>query len=77
MLADAHFSLFIKAALAENWPNEEYDSLRITDCYTARVPGTCALKASSASNGIPRLAPGFHIFKLLSLSGFYEQQISS
>jgi hypothetical protein len=33
MLADAYFSLFIEAALAEHWSDEEYNSLRITDCY--------------------------------------------
>jgi hypothetical protein len=31
MLADAYFSLFTEAALAEHWPDEEYDSLRIDD----------------------------------------------
>jgi hypothetical protein len=33
MLADAYFSLFIEAVLAEYWPDEEYNSLRITDYY--------------------------------------------
>ena len=33
ILADAHFSLFTEAVLAEHWPDEEYNSLRITDCY--------------------------------------------
>jgi hypothetical protein len=33
MLADAHFSLFTEAELAEHWPDEEYDSLSVTDCY--------------------------------------------
>jgi hypothetical protein len=28
MLADAHFSLFTEAALAEHWPDHEYDSAK-------------------------------------------------
>jgi hypothetical protein len=33
MLADAYFSLFTEAALAEHWPDAEYDSIYITDYY--------------------------------------------
>jgi hypothetical protein len=33
LFADAHFSFYIKAALREEWPDEEYDTLQISDCY--------------------------------------------
>jgi hypothetical protein len=33
LLADLHFSLFIEAALREQWSEQEYQSLRISDCY--------------------------------------------
>ena len=33
MLADAHFSMYVEAALREEWSDEEYSAVRITDCY--------------------------------------------
>jgi hypothetical protein len=33
LLADLHFSLFIEAALREQWSEQEYQSLRISDCF--------------------------------------------
>jgi hypothetical protein len=68
MLADTHFSLFIEAALAEHWPDEEYDSLRITDCYVYG-PSTRNIRIE----GLWR-QQRISYFKLLSLSGFYDQQ---
>jgi hypothetical protein len=33
LLADLHFSLYIKAALREQWSEQDYKSIRISDCY--------------------------------------------
>lgn len=33
LLADCHFSLFIEAALLEQWSEAEYQAIRIDDCY--------------------------------------------
>jgi len=33
LLADLHFSFYIEAALREQWSEQEYQSLRISDCY--------------------------------------------
>jgi len=33
MLADAHFSLYVEAALREQWSEEQYLAIRLTDCY--------------------------------------------
>jgi hypothetical protein len=33
LLADYHFSLFIEAALREQWSEAEYEAIRISDCY--------------------------------------------
>ena len=33
LLAGCHFSLFIEAALHEQWPEAEYEAIRISDCY--------------------------------------------
>src|SRR5271163_3537474 len=70
MLADAHFSLFTEAALAEHWPDEEYNSLRITDCYiygpstqNIRVEGVWRQQRDTTTG------PWISYFKLLSLSG--------
>jgi hypothetical protein len=75
MLADAHFSLFTEAALAEHWPDEEYDSLRITDCYiygpstrNVRVEGLWRQQRYTTTG------PWISYFKLLSLSGLFKQQ---
>jgi hypothetical protein len=75
MLADAHFSLFTEAALAEHWPDEEYDSLRITDCYVygpstrnVRIEGLWRQQRYTTTG------PWIQYFKLLSLSGLFEQQ---
>jgi len=75
MLADAHFSLFTEAALAEHWPDEEYDSLRITDCYIYD-PSTRNIRVERLWRQQRDTATGSWIsyFKLLSLSGLFEQQ---
>lgn len=33
LLADLHFSLYIEAALREEWSEEDYQAVRISDCY--------------------------------------------
>jgi hypothetical protein len=33
LLADLHFSFFIEAALREQWSEQDYESLQISDCY--------------------------------------------
>jgi len=33
LLADCHFSLFIEAALREQWSEAEYEAIQISDCY--------------------------------------------
>jgi hypothetical protein len=75
MLADAHFSFFTEAALAERWPDAEYDSIPITDCYVygpstrnVRIEGLWRQQRYTTTG------PWISYFKLLSLSGFYEQQ---
>ena len=53
MFAHGRFSVFTEAALAEHWPDEEYDSLRITDCYIYSLSaGNVRAEGLRASNGI-------------------------
>jgi hypothetical protein len=33
LLADLHFSFYVEAALREQWPEEDYELIRISDCY--------------------------------------------
>jgi hypothetical protein len=33
MVADAYFSLYVEAALREQWSEEQYLAIRLTDCY--------------------------------------------
>jgi hypothetical protein len=75
MLADAHFSLFTEAAVAEHWPDHEYDSLRITDCYVYG-PSTRNIRAEGLwrQQRDTTTGPWISYFKLLSLSGLFEQQ---
>ena len=74
MLADAYFSLFTEAALAEHWPNEEYDFLRITDYYiyglstrNVRVEGLWRQQRYIT------IGPWISYFKLLFLSSLFKQ----
>jgi hypothetical protein len=75
ILADAHFSLFTEAVLAEHWPDEEYDSLRITNYYiyglstrNVRVEGLWRQQRYTTTG------PWISYLKLLSLSGLFKQQ---
>jgi hypothetical protein len=33
LLADLHYSLYIEAAIREEWPEKAYQSIQISDCY--------------------------------------------
>jgi hypothetical protein len=76
LLADAHFSLYIEAALEENWPDEEYATVRINDCYVYG-PSTRNVRVEGLWRQQRYTATGSWIsyFKLLSLRGLFEQTV--
>jgi hypothetical protein len=75
LLADAHFSFCIEAALREGWSDEEYDAIRITDCYIyGPSTGNVRIEGLWRQQRYTTTGPWISYFKLLSLSGFYEQQ---
>jgi hypothetical protein len=76
LLADAHFSFYIEAALLENWPDEEYAAVRINDCYIYG-PSTRNIRVEGLWRQQRYTATGSWIsyFKLLSLRGLFEQTV--
>jgi len=76
LLADAHFSLYIEAALLENWPDEEYATIRINDCYVYG-PSTRNVRVEGLWRQQRYTTTGSWVsyFKLLSLRGLFEQTV--
>jgi len=75
LLADAHFSFYIEAALREEWPDEEYNAVQITDCYiygpstrNVRIEGLWRQQRYTTTG------PWISYFKSLSLIGRFQQQ---
>lgn len=80
MLADAHFSLYSEAYWREGqrlgWPEDSplWTTLRIQDCYIYG-PSTRNIRVEGLWNqqGLTQTRPWIKYFKLLALTGWYEQ----
>jgi hypothetical protein len=74
LLADCHFSLYIEAALREQWAEAEYEAIRISDCYiygpstrNVRVEGLWRQQRYQATG------PWLSFFRSLQQADLYRQ----
>jgi hypothetical protein len=74
LLADAHFSFYIEAALKEEWPDEDYNAIQITDCYIYG-PSTRNIRIEGLwrQQRFTTTGPWISYFRKLSLIGQFEQ----
>jgi SOS response regulatory protein OraA/RecX len=76
LLTTIHFSLFIEACLAEQWPEDEYQVLQISDCYiygkstqNIRIEGLWRQQRFQCTD------PWIDYFKILQVQGLYRPDL--
>jgi hypothetical protein len=76
LLAALHFSLFIEACLAEQWPEDEYQQLQISDCYiygtstrNVKIEGLWRQQRFQCTD------PWINYFKTLQAQNLYRQDL--
>ena len=74
LLADLHFSLYIEAALREEWSEEDYQAVRISDCYIYG-PSTRNIRAEGLwrQQRFQCTAPWLLFFQALQAENLYRQ----